>query len=76
MDAQATRTTSQLPERGEPRHARCEVCGHEHSCFVAERRPTDGSSDEWRAFHVCLGCLMRATDPLAWASCADCATAR
>lgn len=65
MRAPATRTSSRLPERGEPRLARCEVCGHRHACYVTD---WPGSGDverpSWSSQYACLGCLMQAADPM------------
>jgi hypothetical protein len=66
MHTPVTRTSEPLPERGEPRPARCEVCGHRHACYVAERpEPGGHGGPSWSPYHVCLGCLMRAADPAA-----------
>jgi hypothetical protein len=76
MDSPATSRTRILPERGEPRHERCGVCGHEHACYATDRlTPGDASDAAWPPAFVCLGCLMRAVDPDAFAGCPDCALA-
>jgi len=73
MAALPSRTREPLPDRGEPRLASCDVCGHRHACYVAERPAPDGvGSSGWSSFHVCLGCLMRAADPAARDACAEC----
>lgn len=72
MAAPVTRTSERLPERGEPRLARCEVCGHRHACYVAERPVPAGGDFSWSLYHFCLGCLMRAADPAARVACAEC----
>jgi hypothetical protein len=73
MDALPSRTKEFLPQRGEPRLASCDVCGHRHACYVAERPdPNQAGSSAWSSFHVCLGCLMRAADPTARDACAEC----
>lgn len=74
MAAPVSTTSERLPERGEPRLARCEICGHRHACYVAERPAPAGDRDAgWAAYHVCLGCLMRAADPAARVACGECA---
>jgi hypothetical protein len=56
MDALPSRTKESLPQRGEPRLASCDVCGHRHACYVAERPdPNQAGSSAWSSFHVCLG---------------------
>ncbi len=72
MDAPISQM-SRLPERGEPRLGRCDVCGHRHACYVVDR-PGQDVIDQTpsKPSHVCLGCLMRAADPAARATCAEC----
>lgn len=73
MNGPVTPISNALPERGQPRLARCEICGHQHACYVSERPgPVGLDGPSWRSFFACLGCLMRAADPAARASCADC----
>src|SRR3954451_8714379 len=73
MDRSATPMSYVLPERGEPRLARCGICGHQHACYVADRpsRPGLGGAAWVREF-ACLGCVMRAGDPTARTACAEC----
>lgn len=73
MPEPTPRTGQQLPERGQPGLASCEVCSHLHACYVAERPvPGVGGAPAWSLYHVCLGCLMRAADPIARVACAEC----
>lgn len=73
MDGPATRIPRTLPERGQPRLARCQICGHQHACYVADRPgPIGSEGPSWLSTFACLGCLMRAADPAARVSCADC----
>lgn len=73
MAAPVSKTSERLPERGEPRLARCEICGHRHACYAAERPvPAGDGGIGWAPHHVCLGCLMRAADPSARIACAEC----
>lgn len=73
MAAPVARTSDLLPERGEPRAARCEACGHRHACYVAEQpAPVGARGPSWSLYHVCLACLMRAADPAARVACAEC----
>ena len=73
MHAPATHTSNSLPERGEPRIAHCDVCGHRHACYVADR-PGSGGVDvpPGSSYYACLGCLMRTADPAARVDCAEC----
>lgn len=73
MDGPATRTPKTLPERGRPHVAGCQICGHQHACYVGDRPGPNGpEGPSWLPFFACLGSLMRAADPIAQASCADC----
>lgn len=74
MTGPETRTLIEsLPERGEPRLATCEVCGHRHACYAAERPGATGvAGATWSVYRICLGCLMRVADPAARVACADC----
>ena len=73
MPGPATRTPEALPERGRPPIAQCEICGHRHACYVADRPgPFGPDGASWLSSFACLGCLMRAADPAARASCANC----
>jgi hypothetical protein len=73
MDRRTTRTRQPLPEHGEPRAAECGVCRHSHACYAVDLPAVDAAGvASWSAFHVCLGCLMRAADPAARDACADC----
>jgi hypothetical protein len=73
MNDSTTRQPSRLPERGQPRLARCEVCGHRHACYAADRPGSPAPEGPvWRSYAICLGCLMRAPDPAARNACADC----
>jgi hypothetical protein len=73
MDRSASRRSDVLPERGEPRLARCDICGHQHACYVADQ-PAQARPDgpAWVPYFACLGCLMRAADPAARTACVDC----
>jgi len=73
MDEFPARTPKTLPERGQPRVAGCDICGHQHACYVADRPgPTGPDGPSWLPSFACLGCLMRAADPAARAACAEC----
>lgn len=73
MDASTTRQPVRLPERGQPRLASCEICGHQHACYVADGAEAAGPAGSApKPYFVCLGCLMRAADPSARTACAEC----
>jgi hypothetical protein len=73
MKGTPTTERIQLPERGQPRPARCEICGHQHACFVADHPgPAGPDGPSWLPYFACLGCLMRAADPTARTNCAEC----
>jgi hypothetical protein len=73
MEPSQTQPSKLLPERGQPQLARCDVCGHGHACYVADRPRLPGrDGQEWDPYFVCLGCLMRAADPAARNACAEC----
>jgi len=73
MDASTSRQPTHLQERGQPRRARCGICGHRHACYVADRPAQIGpQGPAWDPYFVCLGCLMRAADPAARTACAEC----
>ncbi len=55
-----------------PVHARCDICGHPHACYVGGSPGAGDGSLGWER-HVCLGCLMRASAPGGFASCEECA---
>ncbi len=61
-----------LPDQGDPAIASCDVCSHRHACYVGGQPAVDpAGSLRWER-HVCLGCLMRAGDPVGRSSCSDC----
>jgi hypothetical protein len=64
-------TQRQAPIDREPAIATCDVCGHEHACYVggAPLR-ADHDVTRWQV-HACLGCLMRARTPHAVDTCTD-----
>jgi hypothetical protein len=73
MDEFRAGTRETLPERGEPRLAGCDICEHQHACYVADRPgPFGPDGPSWCPFFACLGCLMRAADPAARTACAEC----
>jgi hypothetical protein len=73
MDEFPARTPKTLPERGQPRLAECDICGHAHACYVADRPgPTGPDGPSWLSSFACLGCLMRAADLAARTACAEC----
>ena len=73
MDGSAAQRSHVLPERGQPRLARCGICGHQHVCYVEERpAPSGPEGPAWVPHFVCLGCLMRDADPAARTACAEC----
>ena len=73
MNASNTQTARFLPERGQPRPGRCQICGHQHACYVADRPGSLGPGGQvWLPYFACLGCLMRAADPAARIACAEC----
>jgi len=73
MNGPATQRSNLLPERGQPRPARCEICGHRHACYVADRPgPMGPDGHSWLPSFACLGCLMRAADPVARTACMEC----
>jgi hypothetical protein len=76
MQTTAIDAIDHLPERGEPRRAMCALCRHPHACYVVERPLVRGdhaaADTAWALVHVCLGCLMRASDADARAACDDC----
>lgn len=73
MDRTTARPSQRHFDQGDPTVANCDVCRHQHACYVGGRPDVDEATGAitWER-HICLGCVMRAAEPDGRPLCADC----